>query len=65
MKDWVTSEKNLWDVDGSKVSEVFWKDGDLDRIAHYCEQDVAATINVLIALSGFEIAEPSNIISVE
>jgi len=53
------------DIDGSKVSEVFWQEGDLDRIAKYCEQDVAATINVLIALSGFEIAEPSNITSVE
>jgi hypothetical protein len=53
------------DIDGSKVSEVFWEEGDLDRIAKYCEQDVVATINVLIALSGFEIAEPSNITSVE
>ncbi len=53
------------DIDGSQVSSVFWKDGDLDRIARYCEQDVIATINVLIALSGFEIAEPENTLSVD
>ena len=53
------------DIDGSQVSSVFWKDGDVTRIAKYCEQDVIAVINTLVALSGFEIAEPANCISVE
>lgn len=53
------------DIDGSQVSEVFWKDGDLDRISSYCEKDVISVINVLMAMSGVEIAEPSNCISVE
>jgi len=53
------------DIDGSQVSSVFWNDGDVERIAKYCEQDVIATLNVLIAWSGFEIAEPVNCMSVD
>lgn len=36
------------DIDGSQVSEVFWKEGDsgLDRIVRYCEQDVFTTANI-------------------
>ena len=53
------------DIDGSQVGEVYWQDEDYKRIADYCEKDVAATINVLMQLSGLAIAEPENIISVD
>ena len=52
------------DIDGSEVNKVFWIDNDSHRIAIYCEKDVAATLNVLIHLGGFEPVEESNIISV-
>ena len=32
------------DMDGSQVAKVFYEDKDLDRIIHYCEKDVVATI---------------------
>lgn len=39
------------DIDGSQVGRVFWEEGDLDRIAEYCERDVVATTNVFLALT--------------
>lgn len=40
------------DIDGSKVSETYWKEGDegLERIATYCEKDVFTTANVVMKL---------------
>jgi predicted PolB exonuclease-like 3'-5' exonuclease len=35
------------DIDGSQVGRVFWEEKDLDRIAHYCEKDVLATVQLL------------------
>ncbi|MCB0635121.1 MAG: 3'-5' exonuclease [Lewinella sp.] len=35
------------DIDGSEVGRVFWEEKDLDRIAHYCEKDVLATVQLL------------------
>lgn len=36
------------DIDGSQVSETYWKEGKkgLDRIVTYCERDVFTTINI-------------------
>jgi uncharacterized protein YprB with RNaseH-like and TPR domain len=34
------------DMDGSQVSKVFYEDKNLDRIIHYCEKDVVATIQL-------------------
>ncbi len=39
------------DMDGSMVGEVFWNEADVERIARYCEQDVVATAQVLLAYS--------------
>lgn len=34
------------DMDGSQVAKVFYEDKNLDRIIHYCEKDVVATIQL-------------------
>ncbi len=34
------------DIDGSDVGRVYWQEQDLPRIAHYCEKDVLATIQL-------------------
>ncbi|XZF14350.1 3'-5' exonuclease [Chitinophagaceae bacterium MMS25-I14] len=44
------------DMDGSMVSEVFWKEGNLERISTYCLQDVATTAKVYLRLAGQDIA---------
>ena len=52
------------DIDGSQVSEVYWVNGELERIKEYCERDVAATANACISISGNPISVPENIVSV-
>lgn len=42
----VPSPKN--DIDGSEVGNVFWNDNDLQRIAMYCQKDVATVANVIL-----------------
>ncbi|MBK7869410.1 MAG: 3'-5' exonuclease [Saprospiraceae bacterium] len=36
------------DMDGSQVGSVFWEEKDLERIAHYCEKDVLATVQLFL-----------------
>ncbi len=36
------------DIDGSDVARVFYEENDLERIAHYCEKDVLATVQLLL-----------------
>lgn len=36
------------DMDGSKVGSVFWEEADVERIAHYCEKDVLATVQLFL-----------------
>ena len=38
------------DIDGSQVGSVFWKEGDLERIAHYCEKATLALAQVLLRM---------------
>lgn len=36
------------DIDGSMVGRVFWEESDVPRIAHYCEKDVLATVQLFL-----------------
>lgn len=36
------------DIDGSEVGRVYWQEKDVVRIAHYCEKDVLATVQLLL-----------------
>jgi len=38
------------DIDGSQVGRVFWEENDIERIAHYCEKDVLATVQLFLRL---------------
>ncbi len=42
------------DIDGSMVNGVYWDEGDLARIAQYCEKDVLTVAQVLLHLKGLE-----------
>ena len=35
------------DIDGSQVGQVYWHERDIDRIARYCEKDVATVVQLL------------------
>lgn len=45
------------DIKGEDVSRVFWKEGDTQRIAEYCQRDVFAGIQALLKLSGLPVVE--------
>ena len=40
------------DMDGSKVAKVFYEEKNLNRIIHYCEKDVIATIQLFRKFQG-------------
>ena len=40
------------DMDGSQVAKVYYEENDLDRIIHYCEKDVVATIQLFRKYQG-------------
>ena len=45
----IPSPKN--DLSGSKVTEAYWQNDQLERIKDYCEGDVKATANVILKMS--------------
>ncbi len=53
------------DIDGSQVGRVFWEEGDLDRIAFYCEKDVLATVQLFLRYRRMPILEEEQVHHVE
>ena len=49
------------DIDGSEVSQVYYEENDLERIAEYCARDVVVTAQLLLKLKGESIIEENNI----
>jgi DNA polymerase elongation subunit (family B) len=58
----VPSPKN--DIDGSKVGEVFWTEKNLERIALYCQKDVATVANVIMRFKNLPLLTDEQIIFV-
>ena len=53
------------DISGADVARVFYEDNDLERIARYCEKDVAALIQLFLRMKGEELVADANISIVE
>jgi len=53
------------DIDGSMVREVYYADGDLERIVIYCEKDIVTLANVLLKLKGMSLLSDEQIIRAE
>ena len=49
------------DIDGSQVGDVYWVQGDLDRIVTYCQKDVVTVAQVYLRLHGETLVRPENI----
>ncbi|HMQ48014.1 MAG TPA: ribonuclease H-like domain-containing protein [Saprospiraceae bacterium] len=49
------------DMDGSQVGHVYWEEKDLKRIAHYCEKDVLATIQLFLRFKRMPLLESDQI----
>jgi hypothetical protein len=52
------------DIDGSMVRDVFYNDGDIDKIINYCERDVVAVAQILLRLRGEELLTDDQVLSV-
>ncbi len=52
------------DIDGSQVGRVYWEEGDLKRIAVYCEKDVLAVMHLLMKYKRMELVQEEQIVSV-
>ena len=48
------------DIDGSQVANVYYNDGEIDRIIRYCEKDTLAVANLLLRYKGEEIIPMEN-----
>ena len=49
------------DIDGSMVSEVYWKEKDLKRIAVYCQKDVATVANIVLRFKNLPLLKEEQI----
>ena len=52
------------DIDGSQVSQVYYEDQDLERIAKYCEKDTLAVAQVLLRFMNLDLLEEQQLIRV-
>lgn len=48
-------------IDGSMVSKIYWEQGDLPKIAGYCQKDVITICNLILKLKGEDLVEDTNI----
>lgn len=52
------------DIDGSQVAQVYYHEGDLDRIIRYCEKDTLALANLFLRYKGEPIIQNENMLVV-
>ena len=52
------------DIDGSQVAKVYYTEGNLDRIIHYCEKDTLALANLFLRYKGEPIIPIENMLVV-
>ena len=52
------------DIDGSQVAQVYYMEGDLERIIHYCEKDTLALANLMLRYKGEAIISIDNLLVV-
>ena len=48
------------DIDGSQVAQVYYEEGELDRIVRYCEKDTLAVANLMLRYKGDDIIQMEN-----
>jgi DNA polymerase elongation subunit (family B) len=49
------------DMDGSKVGKVYWEEGDVERIAKYCQNDVLAIAQLMLRYKGMPLIPEENL----
>jgi predicted PolB exonuclease-like 3'-5' exonuclease len=51
-------------IDGSMVSDIFYQNNDLERIAAYCRNDVIMTAQLYLCMQGLPTVDEANIVEV-
>jgi hypothetical protein len=49
------------DIDGSQVGQIYYEEGDLERIKTYCEKDVLTVAQVYLRLSQLPLIEKDQV----
>lgn len=49
------------DIDGSKVSQIFWVDEDIERIVTYCQKDVITVMQIVMRYAGQDLFNENQI----
>jgi uncharacterized protein YprB with RNaseH-like and TPR domain len=52
------------DIDGSQVARVYYEEGDIERIEHYCRKDVLTVAQLFLRFRGERLLEESEVIAV-
>lgn len=52
------------DINGSQVGQVYWLDGDLQRISTYCQKDVLTTARLYLKLKGSDKEIPDTCVEI-
>jgi hypothetical protein len=50
------------DIDGSMVGQVYWEEGDLERIVTYCQKDTVTVASVFLKMEGLPTIEEKEIV---
>ncbi len=53
------------DMDGSQVQDVYYRDGNLPRIADYCCEDVVVTANIILRFLNLPLLEKEQVVRVD
>lgn len=53
------------DIDGSQVGHIYWKEKDIERIAIYCEKDVATVANIMLRFRGLPLLKEEQVVFVD
>ena len=48
------------DIDGSQVGNIYYQEGNIQRIARYCEKDTLAIAQLVLRFKGEELISPEN-----
>jgi len=49
------------DMDGSRVANVYWEEGDLPRIIDYCQNDVIAIVQLMMRYTSRNLIDPDRV----
>jgi len=53
------------DIDGSMVGQVYWEENDIERIANYCQKDVATVANIILRFKNLPLLKEEEVIFVK